>query len=374
MLSFAKHVLFVALFGLSFAPEVDPPADRQDLFIEAVQNGDVKVVEFAIRFGMEVDAPGKFNVTPLMQAAQHGHTGVANLLIKEKANINKTSRDSETALHFAAQFGHEDVARLLLNSNASIDLKDVNGDTALHNATSKSHVDMVKLLLEEKANKFIKNDEGLNPFQNARGLNAKIDAMLRDISMPDDWTMTPSVTAALWHAIRNPPAEGVCVRMIVHSGAGDHGGEGSVFSPFCCGKSLNTKRFEYKQNVLPCKMYQTKIWIRRTSEGYYTLRTWADCNVFDVTEIGFGFDPIIEFESVNRDNRNHLWEIERCLWHGYDDILVTFYNPRTKSRLFSSYPALYTKYWNNNKSQGYHRGTTFKLIACREHLDQLAYF
>jgi len=193
---------------------------------------------------------------------------------------------------------------------------------------------------------------------------------LQRSTMPDDWTMTDDVTRALWNAILNPPAQGICVRMIVHRGAGDDGGIGSVF--FDSGERAT--RFDY--DIQPHQMHRTKLWIRKNSRGYYTLSTWNK-QIFDVTERGavFRMDPMLDFENDDGSNRNHLWVIEGGLSRSRngDEILVRFYNLKTRSRLFTSYPALYTKYWNNDPSQGYHNGTTFKLIACREHLNQLTF-
>ncbi|MCD4654049.1 ankyrin repeat domain-containing protein [bacterium] len=104
----------------------------------AAFKGHLKIAEYLIQQGAEVDALAKNNnnKTPLMLAALEGKANVVDLLIKNGANVSSKDRDGSTALHMAAASGHYKAVKLLIEKGAIVNAKDVMGFTPLFFAKS----------------------------------------------------------------------------------------------------------------------------------------------------------------------------------------------------------------------------------------------
>jgi cytohesin len=90
------------------------------------------VAELLLAHKADVNAKGKWNITPLYLAAGSGHKEVVELLLANKADVNaRDSYEGMTPLHCAAAFGHKNVAELLLTNNADVNATNKVGNTPL---------------------------------------------------------------------------------------------------------------------------------------------------------------------------------------------------------------------------------------------------
>ena len=112
----------------------------------------LKVVQYLLRHGADVNAPGKWGWTPLLFASDWGCIEVVRWLIEYGADVNaKDEDDHQTSLHLAASRGHFEIARTLLKHNADINARSKLGETPLHLASEDGYVDIVRLLLNHNA-------------------------------------------------------------------------------------------------------------------------------------------------------------------------------------------------------------------------------
>ena len=104
-----------------------------------------KVVRSLLRHGVDVNAPGLFERTPLMLASECGSLEVVRCLLEHGADVNaKDNFGNETSLHLAVQQRHLEIVQTLLKHNADTNARDGIWSTTLHKATL---VDMAQLLL-----------------------------------------------------------------------------------------------------------------------------------------------------------------------------------------------------------------------------------
>ena len=118
----------------------------------------LKVVQYLLRHGADVNAPGKWGWTPLLFASDWGCIEVVRWLIEYGADVNaKDEDDHQTSLHLAAYRGHFEIARTLLKHNADINARSKLGETPLHLASEDGYVDIVRLLLNHNADTQIRD-------------------------------------------------------------------------------------------------------------------------------------------------------------------------------------------------------------------------
>ena len=121
----------------------------------AAELGQVKVAEFLLANGADVNANLTGRGMPLHLAAEHGHKTMTELLLRHGAEPN--NRDpGGTPLHYAVQNGHRAVAEVLLANKADVNAKGngrgVAGEmTPLHMAAFKGFTTIAELLLAKGA-------------------------------------------------------------------------------------------------------------------------------------------------------------------------------------------------------------------------------
>ncbi len=87
-------------------------------------------------------------------AAVEGDLKKVGAFLNEGANVNAKGKESNrTALMWASLRGHLDVVRLLFEKVAEVNARDDNGETALLSASGKGGIEVVKLLLEKGADR-----------------------------------------------------------------------------------------------------------------------------------------------------------------------------------------------------------------------------
>ena len=112
----------------------------------------LKVVQYLLRHGADVNAPGMWERSPLLFASVMGHLEVVRCLLEYEADVNaKDKEDDWTSLHLAARNGEFEVVRTLLKHNADINARNDEGYTALHVASDYGRLDIVQCLLNHGA-------------------------------------------------------------------------------------------------------------------------------------------------------------------------------------------------------------------------------
>jgi len=167
------------------------------LFLEAIDDGNWRLVEYFLDRGVDVNGTNNRGETPLMIAAGEHQPQILRLLIERGADVNYLNADGRTALmyaaeegaanairilikngadpklhgsdrgyaaiHLAASDGHVEVIREMLDKGISPDLVDHDKATPLHHAASDGHEDVIKVLLDAGASANAKDNEGRTP-------------------------------------------------------------------------------------------------------------------------------------------------------------------------------------------------------------------
>ena len=114
-----------------------------DLFLEAIESGDVDTVKRCLDEGIELFG----GTPPLSQAAARGQLEVVRVLFDHEPSwIHTTWSQGYTPLRRAVWFGHEDVVRFLLEHGAD-QRQDDSGNSPLNICSFRGHSEMVRMLM-----------------------------------------------------------------------------------------------------------------------------------------------------------------------------------------------------------------------------------
>ena len=110
--------------------------------------GHVKIVEYLITAGAEVNSPSKnsLKVTPLQSAVAGSHLEITCLLLEAGASPNVRERGGYTPLHTAAHNGNKEIVRNLLFGGANLEAVSENHESPLDIALKSGHDEVVNLL------------------------------------------------------------------------------------------------------------------------------------------------------------------------------------------------------------------------------------
>jgi ankyrin repeat protein len=121
----------------------------QTVFHRAASNGHIKIVNFLLSQGAELNPKNSlFTQTALHAAAQDHQYQMAEHLISLGASINYQKEGKKTPLMLAVVSNNTEMVKLLLDNNADVMLKDVYGDCVFHYAMRQNNPDITQLLLE----------------------------------------------------------------------------------------------------------------------------------------------------------------------------------------------------------------------------------
>lgn len=90
---------------------------------DAAKRGDAKRLEELLATGMDVDAPTRWGITPLLLASEAGQVECVKVLIAHNANLNATNRTTHTPFMLAIRNGHHECADLLKKAGADTEAK-----------------------------------------------------------------------------------------------------------------------------------------------------------------------------------------------------------------------------------------------------------
>ena len=133
--------------------------------------GHVEVVRSLLKCGVDVDARGVINTSPLNLASHEGRLDVVQCLLGHGADANSQNDNYRTPLSIAAAMGHLEIVRTLLEHSADIYTQDIDGSTPLHRAMlshnydvkSNNHPQVVRVLLEHGANPNARDNKRRTP-------------------------------------------------------------------------------------------------------------------------------------------------------------------------------------------------------------------
>jgi hypothetical protein len=174
-------ILFLSIPGSLFSQvvEIDTTADvggpvntydqaeLNQFLMLAASSGQIKVIQWLIRYGAEVDSRTYQNVTPLMFAVANNQTEAVKVILKYKPDVNIITTDSETPLLASVKNGNIDISEALIRDSADINIEDVRGVTPLHYATVYGYFYLTDLLLYYNAVNDIKSKDGTTPLMAA---------------------------------------------------------------------------------------------------------------------------------------------------------------------------------------------------------------
>ena len=127
----------------------------------AANNGQLRVAQFLLDSGAEVNRSRDFNSwPPLLIAASSGHKAMVELLLAKGADMNSRDGSGQTALHLAAKNGFQSVAEVLLANKADVNARDGSQSTPLHEAAVNGHADVLTRLLSASAKPDSEDDHG----------------------------------------------------------------------------------------------------------------------------------------------------------------------------------------------------------------------
>ncbi len=123
--------------------------------IHACGIGAMPVVSLLLGRGADVNrrGRGRFDVPPIHVAAQSGELSVVDLLLAHGADANAVAPDGSSALMVAAAHGNAAILQSLIDAEADVNATDMlQGATALHGAAQEGHSECVAVLLRAGAN------------------------------------------------------------------------------------------------------------------------------------------------------------------------------------------------------------------------------
>ncbi len=134
-----------------------PPVSMQDtskenmlyLFMEAIDDGNWRLVEYFLDRGIDVNGTNDREETPLMIAAGEHQPQIVRLLIERGADVNYLNSEGRTALMYAAEEGADEAIRILIENGADPKMHGSDrGHNALHLAAGDGHAEVVKSMLD----------------------------------------------------------------------------------------------------------------------------------------------------------------------------------------------------------------------------------
>jgi len=198
-MSFVRKVLPVAAltvlaFG-SFAAPADDAAEkarkklekkeirfRAKEFIEAVENGEMDVIDLFLTAGMDVNGKGSYGNTALHVAASNENAKVMARLLKAKPDVNALNDEKRTPLYEAVHSGQlsrgKNTLPLLLAAGADMKIRYRYGQTIVHEAVDNDNPDALQILIKAGAEVDAKDEHGKTPLFEAAGLRPKLVPIL----------------------------------------------------------------------------------------------------------------------------------------------------------------------------------------------------
>lgn len=132
----------------------------------AVMLGNVKLAQYFIDSGIDVNNADKHNWTPVIVAINNNKIDTLKVLLNNNADISKNFQ-AEQVLDFISKQGYIDIAKILIEKGIDMNMKNDELDTPLHTAIKCHNSDMAKYLIDECTDLNIQNNLGWTPLYTA---------------------------------------------------------------------------------------------------------------------------------------------------------------------------------------------------------------
>lgn len=129
---------------------IHKPNDSQMTIIEAVEKGEVAIVEAELKKGTDVNTGDRNNRSLLLIATHKNDIRMAELLIKYGADVNQQDKIQDSPFLYAGAAGHLTLVKLYLANGARFDIFNRYRGSALIPACERGHVEVVRLLANTK--------------------------------------------------------------------------------------------------------------------------------------------------------------------------------------------------------------------------------
>ncbi|MDO9196687.1 ankyrin repeat domain-containing protein [Rhodoferax sp.] len=145
--------------------------------LNAAREGQVESARLLLKAGADVDGRDGA-MSPLAAAALRGHTILVRLLIRNDANVNAPGKNELSALMNAVKLNRLGVVKTLIEADANTRVLDRSGDNLLVVAVTENYPDMLALLLKQGVDPDLADSNGLTALYWAEYLNRPALAQL----------------------------------------------------------------------------------------------------------------------------------------------------------------------------------------------------
>ncbi|HEV8268152.1 MAG TPA: ankyrin repeat domain-containing protein, partial [Thermoanaerobaculia bacterium] len=230
-MSFDRRVLSVAVAALSLAfaargLAADDAAEkarkklekkeirfRAKEFIEAVESGEMDVIDLFLTAGMDVNGKGSYGNTALHVAASNENAKVMARLLKAKPDVNALNDQKRTPLYESVHSGQlsrgKNTLPLLIGAGADLKIRYRYGQTIVHEAVDNDNPDALQILIKAGAEVDAKDEHGKTPLFEAAGLRPKLVPILTAAGANPNARESPQGETALMSAANVGEAESI---------------------------------------------------------------------------------------------------------------------------------------------------------------------
>lgn len=160
--------------------DAEAAAKAHGVLIEAVRDGDPKLIRHLISAGANVNAYRRGDGTPLVEAARLGDLPTARLLVREGADVNLAAPGDGNPLIMAAAHRRLEMAQFLVAAGADVNRYVKFDETPLINAARSGDLAVVRFLIDRGADPNLAVPSGNRPGEMRSPLNVAANAQVAD--------------------------------------------------------------------------------------------------------------------------------------------------------------------------------------------------
>ncbi|XP_029962158.1 ankyrin repeat domain-containing protein 1 [Salarias fasciatus] len=127
--------------------------------------GYVEVMKRLLESGVAIEKKDKLEATAVHWACRGGNLPALQLLLDQGAKFTSRDKLHSTPLHVAVRTGHCECAEYLIHCGADVNARDRDGDTPMHDAVRINRFKMIRLLMMYGASLTTKNADGKTPME-----------------------------------------------------------------------------------------------------------------------------------------------------------------------------------------------------------------